>query len=205
MLIRILEAAGTAELVLPRRVPLAEGLQFAAENAAWIGRRLAALPPHVPFTEGAIVPIFDRPVGLRRTEASRGPIVRRDNLLHVPADEARFAQRVRAWFIAEARHEISERVLIMATRIDRRVKRISIRDPETRWGSCSTLGTLCFSWRLVMAPARVMDYVIAHEVAHLKAMHHGARFWSLVETLYGDPEPARLWLNENGLKLRRYG
>lgn len=83
--------------------------------------------------------------------------------------------------------------------------RITMRDPRTRWGSCSANGNLGFSWRLVLAPEFVLAYVVAHEVAHLKELNHGPRFWRLVERLIGDPEPARRWLRAEGPDLHRYG
>ena len=92
-----------------------------------------------------------------------------------------------------------------ARRVGRRVERIALRDTRSRWGSCSTTGTLSFSWRLAMAPDAVLDYVAAHEVAHLRHMNHGAEFWELVETLDPDFRRSEDWLKREGLSLRRYG
>ena len=85
------------------------------------------------------------------------------------------------------------------------VKRISVRDQSSRWGSCSTTGLLSFSWRLVMAPPLVLDYVAAHEVAHLAEMNHGPRFWRLVVRMMPQMEEAKFWLRRNGMDLHRYG
>ena len=206
MLIRILEVEGRAELVLPRRVSVAEAWRFAEEKARWIEARLAALPPRVPFEHGALTLYRGTPLmllsdGVRRS----GTAQHRNGWLAVPGSGERFARAVRRWYTGEARRELGGRASLLAHRLGRAVHRVSIRDPETRWGSCSTAGHLSFSWRLMMAPAFVAEYVVAHEVAHLKAMHHGRSFWLLVEDLYGDPEPPRRWLNEHGLMLRRYG
>lgn len=206
MLIRILEVEGRAELVLPRRVSMAEGWRFAEEKAHWIEARLRALPPRVPFEDGAVALYAGRPLVLHRLPGTgNGAALRRGGRLEVPAKPERFARAVKAWYVAEARRQLGARAHAIAEEIGRGIRRITIRDPETRWGSCSTAGHLSFSWRLMMAPDFVAEYVVAHEVAHLKAMHHGRSFWALVERLYGDPEPARRWLNNNGLALRRYG
>jgi predicted metal-dependent hydrolase len=206
MLIRILEVEGCAELVLPRRVSLAEGWSFVEERAGWIDERLAELPPRVPFEDGAVTPYRGAPIGLRRGAGRRnGGAVLRDGLLEVPGPSERFARAVRSWYVAEARRELGLQAHAIAAGLDRTVRRITIRDPDTRWGSCSSNGHLSFSWRLMMAPPEVIAYVVTHEVAHLKAMHHGRAFWALVERLYGDPAPARRWLNDHGLALRRYG
>ena len=87
----------------------------------------------------------------------------------------------------------------------RYASRVSLRDPRSRWGSCSARGALSFSWRLVLAPEPVLDYVVAHEVAHLAEMNHGPRFWSLVHTLSGDSASPRAWLRANGERLHAYG
>lgn len=206
MLIRILEVEGRAELVLPHRVSTAEGWRFAKEKALWIDARLLALPPRVPFDDGAVVLYAGAPLTLHRLPDRRAGAARRHgDRLDVPATPERFARAVKAWYVAEARRELSLRAQEIAAGIGRTIRRVTIRDPETRWGSCSTATNLSFSWRLMMAPRFVTDYVVAHEVAHLKAMNHGRSFWALVEKLYGDPEPPRRWLNENGLALRRYG
>jgi len=86
-----------------------------------------------------------------------------------------------------------------------KAKRIAVRDQATRWGSCSTTGVLSFSWRLVLAPPRILDYVAAHEVAHLVEMNHGARFWALVERLIPAMKEDKRWLQVYGLDLHRYG
>lgn len=206
MLIRILEVEGRAELVLPRRVSIAEGWRFAEEKARWIDARLASLPPRVPFEPGTVALYGGEPLRLLHDSAKRRGLPMRDEgVLLVPGAAERFPRAVLRWYVAEARRELGGRATALADRLERSVKRLTIRDPETRWGSCSSAGHLSFSWRLMMAPGFVADYVVAHEVAHLKAMHHGRSFWALVDELFGDSEAARRWLNDNGLMLRRYG
>jgi predicted metal-dependent hydrolase len=92
-----------------------------------------------------------------------------------------------------------------AAAIDERPGRISLRDTVTRWGSCSPDGNLAFSWRLVLAPDSVFRYVVAHEVAHLRELNHGPRFWTLVRQLVGNSERPRAWLSHYGAGLHRYG
>jgi hypothetical protein len=93
----------------------------------------------------------------------------------------------------------------LADELGVKVRRITVRDATSRWGSCSTTGVLSFSWRLVLAPAAILDYVAAHEVAHLKEMNHGPRFWALVEQTYPDMRSAKRWLQAHGMELHRYG
>jgi predicted metal-dependent hydrolase len=111
---------------------------------------------------------------------------------------------LRNWLRRVARKEIRKRVEIYARQLHVRPQRITIRDTHSRWGSCSSTRHLSFSWRLIMAPPRVFSYVIAHEVAHLRALSHSKRFWQIVEELVGNSENSQAWLNQNGPFLHRY-
>ncbi len=120
-------------------------------------------------------------------------------------DKLHLARRVRDHLRERARRELSTRARVLAERIERTIVRVSVRDTRTRWGSCSASGNLCFSWRLVFAPEEVLDYVVAHEVAHLVHMNHGTRFWRLVEKLCPGSDRQRVWLNRNRARLLRIG
>lgn len=203
--LRLLERRGAIELVLPRRASLRAGRRFAEEKAGWIGARLAALPPPVRFVEGAAIAVMGAPVLLRADAASRGRAACAGGILRVPGPPEEFAARVERWLRAEARRAIEPRVARKAEAAGARPGRISVRDAATNWGSCSARGNLSFSWRLVMAPPFVLDYVVAHEVAHLVHLHHGPAFWHLVDALTGDRAAARRWLRVNGTALKRHG
>jgi predicted metal-dependent hydrolase len=109
------------------------------------------------------------------------------------------------WMKRQAHLDLKARVDVHANRLGLTPARIVVRDQTTRWGSCSTSGALSFSWRLVLAPPFVLDYLAAHEVAHLGHMNHGPRFWSLVERTMPRHEEARTWLHKHGASLHRYG
>ena len=203
--LRLLDQHGVVELVLPGRTSVRAGLRFAEEKVGWIHERLAALPPPVHFAAGAVIPVMGEKLSLRAGAGSRGDAARIDGVLHVPGPPEGFAARVEHWLRAEARREIEPRAAAKATAIGTCVGCISVRDPTARWGSCSARGTLSFSWRLVLAPPFVLDYVVAHEVAHLVHPHHGPSFWVLVDTLTGERVAARRWLRAGGAMLKRYG
>jgi predicted metal-dependent hydrolase len=114
-------------------------------------------------------------------------------------------ERVRDWLKAQARQTLAEKAYGLAASTGRKVAAIRIRDTRTRWGSAATNGTLAFSWRLVLAPPEVLDYVVAHEVAHLTHMNHSAEFWALVARLCLHFEGPRQWLAANGAHLLRHG
>jgi len=203
-----IDAVGDAvELVLPPRTPLPRALSFLNSNREWVEDRLAALPPRVTFAEGEKVPILGVPHRIRRVARSRdhGPVWLADGEIRVTGEAVHLARRVRDFLKERARVEFGRRARRLALRLDRQVGRISVRDTTTRWGSCSANGNMAFSWRLVMAPEPVLNYVVAHEVAHLIEMNHGARFWKLVDKLVPDVERHRDWLNENRAWLLRIG
>ncbi len=115
------------------------------------------------------------------------------------------ARRVRDHLARLAGQELTRRARLHAATIGRKVTRITVRDTKSRWGSCSAAGSLSFSWRLIMAPEPVLDYVVAHEVAHLIEMNHGPRFWKLVRTMVVDPDSQRAWLKRHRAELLSYG
>jgi predicted metal-dependent hydrolase len=125
--------------------------------------------------------------------------------LCVSGDEAHAPRRFSDWLRAEVRKDIAMSVEKHAKTLECNPKRIAIRDQATRWGSCSISGTLSFSWRLIFAPPFVLDYVAAHEVAHLREMNHGPRFWRLVRDAVPLMQRARIWLKTHGASLHRFG
>ncbi|MEL6288849.1 MAG: SprT family zinc-dependent metalloprotease [Pseudomonadota bacterium] len=124
--------------------------------------------------------------------------------LHVSGAVDHAPRRLRDWLIAQARDDITNRVAIHAQRLGLQPRRITIRDQSSRWGSCSSTGALSFSWRLVLAPPTVLDYVAAHEVAHLREMNHSRRFWDLVRRTMPEMDGPKEWLRENGAQLHAY-
>ena len=115
------------------------------------------------------------------------------------------ARRLTDWLRTEAKADLTRRTNFHATNLGCEPNRISVRDQSTRWGSCSSTGTISYSWRLIFAPHFVLDYVAAHEVAHLREMNHGPRFWRLVRDTMPDMHKARAWLKLNGAELHRFG
>jgi len=114
-------------------------------------------------------------------------------------------RRLKDWLAQQARADLDERVSWHARKLGVRPRRIGLRDQTSRWGSCSSSGLLSFSWRLIFAPPLVLDYVAAHEVAHLVEMNHGARFWKLVAECVPSLDEAKQWLRHEGTDLHRYG
>jgi predicted metal-dependent hydrolase len=206
MSLRIDERAEAIELVLPPGVPVAKGMAFVERHRRWVATRLAAQPPHVPFADGGEVPVLGIPHRIRHLGVGwRQGTVFADGEILVGGEAAHVARRVRDALAERARQELARRSRALAESIGRKVTRVSVRDTKSRWGSCSAAGSLAFSWRLILAPERVLDYVVAHEVAHLVHLNHGVRFWRLVEKLAPGAATQREWLSANRVRLLRYG
>jgi predicted metal-dependent hydrolase len=223
IIVRVDLAAGSVQVTSPSRRGMANALKFAHEQREWIAERLEQVPPPVPFKSGARIPFrgkehLIRHIGTRRAEAlgvgetTRGPVWRVRSAdtgglpeIRVTGHPDFVQRRVTEWLKTQARLELNEKALGYAEMFDVRPSRITMRDQTSRWGSCSPSRALSFSWRLVMAPGHVLDYVAAHEVAHLRHMNHGPRFWALVREAIPNFEPAKNWLEIHGPGLHRYG
>ena len=192
-------------VTLPNRASQKEGLALVLDKADWILKQLDERLPRVPFADGEMVPLRGVDYRIRAVPGGRGAVRLEWSEILVAGRPEHVARRVKDWFKNQARELIAPRVREKAETLDRQPGRITIRDTKSRWGSCSHDGNLSFCWRLVMAPDAVLDYVVAHEVAHLAELNHGPKFWRWVEELTADVEGAKKWLRLNGEALHRYG
>ena len=203
--IRVAPVGGAVELVLPPGATRADGLAFLKAKEGWIAERTANALSRVPFADGTVLPFLGGALTIRRAGRARAGARRDGDTLRVSGRPEDVPPAVEAWLRRAARAEIEPRVAEKAARLGKPHGRITLRDTTSRWGSCSAGGNLGFSWRLVLAPPQILDYVVAHEVAHLAEHNHGKRFWAHVARLCDDPEGARKWLRRNGAALHRYG
>ena len=200
--LRLSRLDGRVTLTLPKGVSEAEGRAFLAEKERWLRGHLENREEHVSVSIGAEIPLHGEMVPIR---AGAGRSVRLDEgALHVPGPVPQVPARVQAWLKARARDRLAEASDRYAAALGRPYHRLTLRDTRSRWGSCTADGGLMYSWRLILAPPAVLDYVAAHEVAHLAEMNHSDRFWNTVERLYGDWRAPRRWLRDEGPGLHRY-
>jgi predicted metal-dependent hydrolase len=208
--LRIQAASRDVILTIPPRGTLKQAREFAQKHGGWIAARLKRLPQAAPFTHGVVVPLRGVPHRIAHRRGARGTVWTEtdaggERLLCVAGDAAHIGRRVGDYLRREAKRDLEVASRRFAAALGLAVRRVSVRDQSSRWGSCSTTGVLSFSWRLILAPAYVLDYLAAHEVAHLVEMNHSAKFWRVVQSVCPDHRRAKAWLAVHGTDLHRYG
>ena len=198
------EATRSLTLILPSGVQTEEGIAFLRKEQDWLLDKLGAVAPPILFQPGAILPIFGKEHVILHTPEKRGTVSLQDGEIRVSGDRAHLPRRVKDWAYREIRQVLTERVDAHADRLKVRRGRLSIRDQKSRWGSCSSAGNLNFSWRLIFMPEEVVDYIAAHEVAHLIHLDHSPAFWQVTRSLCPHMTEAKAWLKKNGAAVHRY-
>jgi predicted metal-dependent hydrolase len=213
--LRVSHSSGDVVLTTPHRLALSDAIDFAQRHAAWIGARLRRLPDPIPFAPGEIIPIRGVDHRIVHAPARRGtvwtellqaseeapPIA----TLCVAGETPHLSRRVTDYLKRTAKQDLEASVERYCHILKIPARSVTVRDTTSRWGSCSASGSLNFSWRLIFAPAFVLDYLAAHEVAHLIHMNHSKKFWALTRKLCEDTDRAEAWLNAQGPTLYRYG
>ena len=206
--LRVQTASRVVVLTMPLRGTVKDARTFAERNGGWIAARLKRLPQPIPFAAGLELPLRGVPHRIVH-RVSRGTVwIEADEtepLLCVTGNAEHLARRVRDFLKREAKRDLEVASRRHAAMLGVAVKRISVRDQTSRWGSCTAKGVLSYSWRLILAPPYVLDYLAAHEVAHLVEMNHSRKFWRVVAHIYPDWQRAKAWLNAHGTALHRYG
>ncbi|WP_188789595.1 M48 family metallopeptidase [Salipiger pallidus] len=200
--LRLSQIDGRVTLTVPRRLPEREAIGFLRDKEAWLRGHLEARGDDEHIAIGATLPVEGI---LRQVVPGQGRAVTLGNgTIAVPGPEDRIAARLQGWLRTLARDRLAEASDRHSAALGLPYTRLTLRDARSRWGSCTADGALMYSWRLVLAPPQILDYVAAHEVAHLAEMNHSSAFWAVVERLYGDWRPARAWLRDEGGSLHRY-
>lgn len=205
--LRLNGRSGGPELVLPQRAPLKFGLEFAQAQAGWLERHLARITPPQKLVPGMTLPLGGIDHAIEHRPALRGVALDETaRVLIVGGREEHAPRRLRDFLAKRARAAIAPLAHEKAQSLGKRIAYLGIRDNRSRWGSCSSDGRLSFTWHLALTPEPVIDYLAAHEVAHLVEMNHSARFWRLCQTLTaGDMQESRAWLKRNGGRILAFG
>lgn len=198
--LRVSRLDGRVTLTMPKRAPEREGIAFLRQKEGWLRGHLDQLRPATPVAVGQTLLFGGTPLPIVIGRGKRARIAGGQIEVTSPALAA---PQIKGLMRHKARDALSFSSDKYAQQLGRTYTRLSIRDTRSRWGSCSTQGALMYSWRLIMAPPEVLDYVAAHEVAHLVEMNHQPAFWAVVAQLCPEYATHRQWLRDNGDQLHR--
>lgn len=206
LILRLNSEGSAAVVTVPVGVSRAQALDFVRRSADWLSDRMSKRAENIPLRDGSCIPLRGeshevRHINLRRGTVTVDPVAQ---TILVPGELPHVTRRLVDFLKIAAREELTAASRRYAVAMGVNFRRITIRDQKSRWGSCSVSGDLSYSWRLILTPPYVLDYVAAHEVAHLAHMNHGRRFWRLVLTHCSGASKAKKWLKERGHEVHRF-
>lgn len=203
LILRLDERNREAVAVAPSKRKIGEAAAFARDRVEWIAKHLEALPENLSLSAGNSFLFRGEPCQISLEHSGRLAIFEEGppHVLYVPGQVATTGQRVERFLRKAAKEDLSRAVTHYCDLLGVEARRVTVKDTRSRWGSCTSDGRLAFSWRLIMAPPSVLDYVAAHECAHLLEMNHSPAFWAHVSTCRPDWKKERGWLRKNGRDL----
>mgnify|MGYP000648465471 CR=1 FL=1 len=211
LIVRVDMTTGAVHVTTPNKRNVKAAVSFAHSHADWLIEQRKNVARAEPFCDGAVLPVRGVPHLIRHVDGARSAVQQIAAVsaglpeLQVGGDMSFLPRRVADWLKCQAKNDLNRSVMTHAAKLGVRPSRITIRDQSSRWGSCSSTRALSFSWRLIFAPNEVLDYVAAHEVAHLVHMNHGPQFWKAVESLIPSYRQTVVWLETEGPALHKYG
>jgi predicted metal-dependent hydrolase len=205
----VVPASGPPVLTVPPRGRWPDAQAFLDRQAGWLSTRLSRRPAATRFADGGVIALRGVPHLIVATGSVRGTVsvseIDGEKVILLPGDPEHRARRLVDWLRVEARKDLAQRSGVHAETLGVTIKAIALRDQATRWGSCSSSGRLNYNWRLILAPPFVLDYVAAHEVAHLIEMNHSPAFWRACARAMPDMARGRTWLKAHGRELMAMG
>ena len=193
-----------AVLSLPPRCSSKRAIKFVEENRAWIEAHLLTVPESKKFSDGDSVTLFGQKMRIKHSPELKCGVRAENNVIFVSGSQEFLPRRVRDFIKKESLKKLTEMSKDKASQIGCEVKKVTVKDTKSRWGSCSTLGNINYNWRIAFAPMEVADYLVAHEVSHLRHLNHSPEFWNCVKSLCPLSEESRNWLKKNGNLLYTY-
>lgn len=206
--LRVDSHARTIKLTIPHRMSLRKAHKFVQKHTSWIDRQQSSFAPTISFIDGSVIPILGNNITLNITydkTLKRTSIELNNKELLIRTNKEDPTSRITRYLKKLAKEQLTLIAKEKAIQSEKEIKSVTIRDPKRRWGSCSSDGKISLSWRLIFAPREAMDYVVAHEVAHLTHMNHSRDFWNTCESLSLDYNSGKQWMKQHGMTLAAYG
>ncbi|MCC3861907.1 M48 family metallopeptidase [Pseudemcibacter aquimaris] len=192
---------GRAIITLPPFTSKRSALSFAENHIDWLIEQRDKSPDIILMKPGSIIPFLGIDKTIIHEPDFPARVIMTEDEIIVGGRIEGFGVRIENFLKKEARLLIEPIAHELADKTGKSFKRIHIRDTKSRWGSCSSTGTLSFSWRLIMTPPEILEYVVAHEVAHISEMNHSSAFWAIVDQLVDNSKKSRKWLKTEGQNL----
>jgi len=200
--LRVSRLHRTVTITGPHTVHIQKFLDFVAQKRPWIIGHFVNLPQPTTVKVGSNLPFLGH--DLQITQGANRKITLTDNAIELPQNNRNVGRQVQAFLKVQAREKLAQASDKYSKKLGLPYARLTLRDTKSRWGTCSSQGHLMYSWRLIMAPIDVLEYVAAHEVAHLAEMNHSSKFWAVVDQLFGNYHTQKNWLRTEGVKLHHY-
>lgn len=191
-------------LTVPHFCNAAGAVAFVQNNRQWIENRLSQLAVGRPFANGDVISLFGQKVMICHAHEQRSGVLWQEDKLFVSGGEEFLSRRVKDFIYEEAERRLLRMSREKAKLIACRVNRVCIKDTKSRWGSCSSLNNINYNWRIALAPEEAIDYLVAHEVSHLRHRDHSAEFWQCVDSLSANAAAGKNWLRQKGRSLYIY-
>ncbi|MBO6282019.1 MAG: M48 family metallopeptidase [Alphaproteobacteria bacterium] len=204
LILRIDQKERIPVLTVPKYCSRKRAIEFVNENMDWIINTIGRLPQSRQFCDGEKFLLFGQEVTIKHQADARRGVWLEDNILYVSGTPEFLHRRVRDYIKKQAAEKFYKLSAELANRIGCKLSGVSIKDTKSRWGSCSSLNHINYSWRIALAPEYVINYLMAHEVSHLKHPDHSEDFWLCVATLYPNWKEGRDWLKKHGKILYTY-
>jgi hypothetical protein len=202
--LRVCHVTGELKITIPPKLQMSVLRKFIDKNTNWIRSKLNKFSPSVIITEGILLPIIGQNRRILVDTNLVSSYLLKETELLLPKTKNPFEVQLKLVLKKIAEDYFTATCADYANRLDVEFLKISVRDPISRWGSCSSDKKLMFSWRLIMAPLEVSSYVAAHEIAHLLQMNHSRKFWAVVSSISPNYCNQRNWLRENGRNLHKF-
>ena len=202
--LRIDQKEHKAIVNIPPNCSINRVLDFIEKNRCWIETHLLLLPEIRNFAEGDKISFFGEPLIIRHYPYLKSGVICENGELKVSGDKTFLSRRVRDFIYRQTQKKMTLISQQKAQKIDCKINKVTIKDTKSRWGSCSTLNNINYNWRIALAPVEVIDYLAAHEVAHLKHLDHSHEFWNCLNNLTPFAHTGRRWLQKNGRLLYAY-
>ena len=186
----------------PVYVLKSRAVAFLEKQKDWVARQLEKIPEETKIEDGAKITFLEREYKIFHIPNARRGVWFEDNYIFVSGEKEFLNRRVKDFLKSEMKKYFTAKTRVYAKKIGKNFAKITVKDTVSRWGSCASNGNISYSWRLGFAPVFVVDYIVAHEVAHLAELNHSFKFWRVVSEIYdGDVNEAQKWLSRNGLYL----